>query len=151
MVSVVLDCAHHVPCCTGIHGRSRTGGHADFFNILPMEDSTWNLCSVGSDLFKGIKEALTSNLFFGGSWRSLNLMEIAAAWHLLASCFRVGTQGLDVLGEAHRLEGILHSKEGSEPQMRTTLGKFMEITGGFYFGEASGFHGVYFHSEREGF
>jgi len=54
-------------------------------------------------------------------------MEIVAAWHLLVSCFRLGTQGLDVLGEVHKLEGVLYSKGGSEPQMKTTLQAFNGI------------------------
>lgn len=93
MVSMVLGYTHCVPCCTDIHGCSRTGGNARVFNVFAMESSTWRLCNLGSDLFRGSKEAFNCNFSFGSSWRSLNLTEIMAAWHLLASCFGAGTQG----------------------------------------------------------
>lgn len=93
MVSVVLGHSHCIPCCTDIRGCSRTGGNARVFNVFAMENSTWKLCNLGSNLFRGSKETFVCNFSFGGSWRSLNLMEIMAAWHLLASCFGAGTQG----------------------------------------------------------
>lgn len=83
-VSVVLGHTHCVPCCTDIRGCSRTGGNARVFNIFAMENSTWKLYNLGSDLFRGSKETFNCNFSFGGSWRSLNLMEIMSAWHLLA-------------------------------------------------------------------